>query len=137
MADEENAEAPEGRPLPINALSRGFRLAALPMGFAGRTTLGVGKRLAGAPAAAASIGQVHRAMWRESVEAEPVEVAVPVLEADHAGDAGDAVEQDAVGGGNDADVDGGILSFGGRVHQLRYVSACCQRNGISIRTGGL
>ena len=167
MADEENAEAPEGRPLPINALSRGFRLAALPMGFAGRTTLGVGKRLAGAPAeavlleiqrrtaeqlftvlgqlkggamkfgqamsifeaalpdeiakpyretlrklqdaappmppsvvhrvmtqeigpswreqfptfedapaAAASIGQVHRAMWRESVEAEPVEVAV-------------------------------------------------------------
>jgi predicted unusual protein kinase regulating ubiquinone biosynthesis (AarF/ABC1/UbiB family) len=29
-----------------------------------------------APAAAASIGQVHRAMWRESVEAEPVEVAV-------------------------------------------------------------
>ena len=167
MADEENADAPEGRPLPINALSRGFRLAALPMGFAGRTTLGVGKRLAGAPAeavlleiqrrtaeqlftvlgqlkggamkfgqamsifeaalpdeiakpyretlrklqdaappmppsvvhrvmtqefgpswreqfptfedapaAAASIGQVHRAMWRESVEAEPVEVAV-------------------------------------------------------------
>ncbi len=167
MADEENADAPESRPLPINALSRGFRLAALPMGFAGRTTLGVGKRLAGAPAeavlleiqrrtaeqlftvlgqlkggamkfgqamsifeaalpdeiakpyretlrklqdaappmppsvvhrvmtqefgpswreqfptfedapaAAASIGQVHRAMWRESVEAEPVEVAV-------------------------------------------------------------
>ena len=167
MADEENAEAPEGRPLPINALSRGFRLAALPMGFAGRTTLGVGKRLAGAPAeavlleiqrrtaeqlftvlgqlkggamkfgqamsifeaalpdeiakpyretlrklqdaappmppsvvhrvmtqefgpswreqfptfedtpaAAASIGQVHRAMWRESAEAETVEVAV-------------------------------------------------------------
>jgi len=52
MADEENVEAPEGRPLPINALSRGFRLAALPMGFAGRTTLGVGKRLAGAPAEA-------------------------------------------------------------------------------------
>src|SRR5688572_613284 len=167
MADEENVEAPEGRPLPINALSRGFRLAALPVGFAGRTTLGVGKRLAGAPAeavlleiqrrtaeqlftvlgqlkggamkfgqamsifeaalpdeiakpyretlrklqdaappmppsvvhrvmtqefgpswreqfptfedapaAAASIGQVHRAMWRESVESEQVEVAV-------------------------------------------------------------
>ena len=52
MADEENVDAPEGRPLPINALSRGFRLAALPMGFAGRTTLGVGKRLAGAPAEA-------------------------------------------------------------------------------------
>lgn len=38
--------------LPVNALSRGFKLAALPMGFAGRTTLGVGKRLAGAPAEA-------------------------------------------------------------------------------------
>ena len=166
MPDEENV-APEGRPLPINALSRGFRLAALPVGFAGRTTLGVGKRLAGAPAeavlleiqrrtaeqlftvlgqlkggamkfgqamsifeaalpdeiakpyretlrklqdaappmppsvvhrvmtqefgptwreqfptfedtpaAAASIGQVHRAMWRESEESEQVEVAV-------------------------------------------------------------
>jgi predicted unusual protein kinase regulating ubiquinone biosynthesis (AarF/ABC1/UbiB family) len=38
--------------LPVNALSRGFRLAALPVGFAGRTTLGVGKRIAGAPAEA-------------------------------------------------------------------------------------
>src|SRR5687767_10158004 len=41
-----------GKSLPVNALSRGFKLAALPMGFAGRTTLGVGKRLAGAPAEA-------------------------------------------------------------------------------------
>jgi predicted unusual protein kinase regulating ubiquinone biosynthesis (AarF/ABC1/UbiB family) len=38
--------------LPVNALTRGFKLAALPMGFAGRTTLGLGKRLAGAPAEA-------------------------------------------------------------------------------------
>jgi predicted unusual protein kinase regulating ubiquinone biosynthesis (AarF/ABC1/UbiB family) len=38
--------------LPISALSRGFKLAALPVGFAGRTTWGVGKRLAGAPAEA-------------------------------------------------------------------------------------
>ena len=43
---------PPGKPLPVNALSRGFKLAALPVGFAGRTTLGVGKRLAGAPAEA-------------------------------------------------------------------------------------
>jgi predicted unusual protein kinase regulating ubiquinone biosynthesis (AarF/ABC1/UbiB family) len=41
-----------GSSLPVNALSRGFKLAALPVGFAGRTTLGVGKRLAGAPAEA-------------------------------------------------------------------------------------
>lgn len=33
-----------------NALSRGARLAALPVGFAGRTTWGLGKRLVGAPA---------------------------------------------------------------------------------------
>ena len=52
MADEESVEAPPGKPLPVNALSRGFKLAALPVGFAGRTTLGVGKRLAGAPAEA-------------------------------------------------------------------------------------
>ncbi|HUP99051.1 MAG TPA: AarF/ABC1/UbiB kinase family protein [Aeromicrobium sp.] len=41
-----------GSSLPVSALSRGFKLAALPVGFAGRTTLGVGKRLAGAPAEA-------------------------------------------------------------------------------------
>jgi len=64
MADEDDGAAPaEGTPgdppragdahkLPVNALSRGFKLAALPVGFAGRTTLGVGKRLAGAPAEA-------------------------------------------------------------------------------------
>lgn len=38
--------------LPKSALARGLRLASLPVSFAGRTTLGVGKRLAGAPAEA-------------------------------------------------------------------------------------
>lgn len=38
--------------LPIRAVTRGLKLAALPMGFAGRTTIGVGKRLVGAPAEA-------------------------------------------------------------------------------------
>ena len=33
-----------------SALGRSARLAALPMGFAGRTALGVGKRVAGRPA---------------------------------------------------------------------------------------
>lgn len=42
----------ERDPLPIRAMTRGFKLAALPVGFAGRTTVGVGKRLAGAPAEA-------------------------------------------------------------------------------------
>jgi predicted unusual protein kinase regulating ubiquinone biosynthesis (AarF/ABC1/UbiB family) len=52
MADEESVDAPQGKPLRVNALSRGIKLAALPVGYAGRTTLGVGKRLAGAPAEA-------------------------------------------------------------------------------------
>ena len=38
------------RSLPASAFSRTARLAALPVGFAGRTTLGVGRRLVGAPA---------------------------------------------------------------------------------------
>ena len=38
--------------LPGSAFTRGAKLVSLPMGFAGRTTLGVGKRLAGAPAEA-------------------------------------------------------------------------------------
>lgn len=36
--------------LPVGAFTRGARLAALPVGFAGRTALGVGRRLGGAPA---------------------------------------------------------------------------------------
>ena len=51
MAREER-EPTRSSSLPKNALTRGLRLAALPVGFAGRTTLGVGKRLAGAPAEA-------------------------------------------------------------------------------------
>lgn len=45
MADDEHS-------FPVRAMARGFKLATLPVGFAGRTTLGVGKRLAGAPAEA-------------------------------------------------------------------------------------
>src|SRR3954454_23641853 len=37
---------------PSNAVSRTARLAALPLGYAGRSALGLGKRLGGAPAAA-------------------------------------------------------------------------------------
>lgn len=43
-------EKPNGRPLTGSAILRTARLAALPVGFAGRTTLGVGKRIVGAPA---------------------------------------------------------------------------------------
>jgi predicted unusual protein kinase regulating ubiquinone biosynthesis (AarF/ABC1/UbiB family) len=52
MAGEEREPPERASSLPKNALTRGLRLAALPVGFAGRTTLGVGKRLAGAPAEA-------------------------------------------------------------------------------------
>jgi predicted unusual protein kinase regulating ubiquinone biosynthesis (AarF/ABC1/UbiB family) len=51
MATEERGPT-RSSSLPKNALTRGLRLAALPVGFAGRTTLGVGRRLAGAPAEA-------------------------------------------------------------------------------------
>lgn len=40
----------KGRALSGSAFARTARLAALPVGFAGRTTLGVGKRFVGAPA---------------------------------------------------------------------------------------
>lgn len=36
--------------VPIGALKRGARLATLPIGFAGRTAFGIGKRIGGAPA---------------------------------------------------------------------------------------
>ncbi|MEV7397172.1 AarF/ABC1/UbiB kinase family protein [Aeromicrobium sp. NPDC092404] len=42
--------APAGRPLTGSAFLRTARLASLPVGFAGRTTLGLGKRMVGAPA---------------------------------------------------------------------------------------
>jgi predicted unusual protein kinase regulating ubiquinone biosynthesis (AarF/ABC1/UbiB family) len=38
--------------LPRNPIARTAKLASLPLGFAGRTTLGLGKRIGGAPAAA-------------------------------------------------------------------------------------
>ena len=40
----------KGRPLTGSAFLRTARLASLPVGFAGRTTLGLGKRMVGAPA---------------------------------------------------------------------------------------
>jgi predicted unusual protein kinase regulating ubiquinone biosynthesis (AarF/ABC1/UbiB family) len=46
-ADEHD---PKGRPLTGSAFLRTARLASLPVGFAGRTTLGLGKRMVGAPA---------------------------------------------------------------------------------------
>lgn len=36
--------------LPVGAFTRGAKLAALPVGFAGRTALGMGRRIGGAPA---------------------------------------------------------------------------------------
>ena len=43
-------DKPEGKPLSGSAIARTARLASLPVGFAGRTTLGVGKRIVGRPA---------------------------------------------------------------------------------------
>lgn len=45
--------------LPVGAFTRGAKLAALPVGFAGRTALGMGRRLGGAPADAV-ITEVQR-----------------------------------------------------------------------------
>ncbi|HEU4907779.1 MAG TPA: AarF/ABC1/UbiB kinase family protein [Propionibacteriaceae bacterium] len=44
------AAATDGNSLARSAFRRGARLASLPLGFAGRATLGLGKRLGGAPA---------------------------------------------------------------------------------------
>ena len=49
VADEERRER---KVMPSSAIARGARLASLPVGFAGRTALGMGKRLGGAPAEA-------------------------------------------------------------------------------------
>lgn len=43
-------DEPKSRPLTGSAFLRTARLASLPVGFAGRTTLGLGKRMVGAPA---------------------------------------------------------------------------------------
>jgi len=47
---EEPARPAAGRPLPRRAVARTARLATIPLGYAGRTTLGLGRRLAGRPA---------------------------------------------------------------------------------------
>ncbi|MEO6821208.1 MAG: AarF/ABC1/UbiB kinase family protein, partial [Candidatus Nanopelagicales bacterium] len=38
--------------LPRRAITRGAKLAALPLGYAGRTAVGLGRRVGGAPAEA-------------------------------------------------------------------------------------
>ena len=51
--DRTSAGAPgreDGSPFARSAFRRGAKLASLPLGFAGRATLGLGKRLGGAPA---------------------------------------------------------------------------------------
>ncbi len=47
----DNAAVPE---LPRKAITRGAKMATLPLGFAGRTALGIGKRVGGRPAEAVS-----------------------------------------------------------------------------------
>jgi predicted unusual protein kinase regulating ubiquinone biosynthesis (AarF/ABC1/UbiB family) len=49
-ADRHSAQAVEGSSMARSAFRRGAKLASLPLGFAGRATLGLGKRLGGAPA---------------------------------------------------------------------------------------
>ncbi|CAN5549193.1 AarF/ABC1/UbiB kinase family protein [soil metagenome] len=52
-SDSARSEATaRSRPLPSRAAARTVRLASLPLGYAGRATLGLGKRLAGRPAEA-------------------------------------------------------------------------------------
>ncbi|MCL3819966.1 ABC1 kinase family protein [Aeromicrobium wangtongii] len=50
MPDTPEKDPAKGRPLNGSAFARTARLASLPVGFAGRTTLGLGKRMVGAPA---------------------------------------------------------------------------------------
>jgi predicted unusual protein kinase regulating ubiquinone biosynthesis (AarF/ABC1/UbiB family) len=50
VPDTPEKDQPVGRPLSGSAFARTARLAALPVGFAGRTTLGLGKRMVGTPA---------------------------------------------------------------------------------------
>jgi len=49
-AERDLAAATDGNSLARSAFRRGARLASLPLGFAGRATLGLGKRLGGTPA---------------------------------------------------------------------------------------
>ncbi|WP_456698686.1 ABC1 kinase family protein [Aeromicrobium sp. P5_D10] len=50
MSDTPKKDPPNARPISGSTFARTARLAALPVGFAGRTTLGLGKRIVGAPA---------------------------------------------------------------------------------------
>lgn len=50
MADETDRPRRREGSLPGSAFARGAKLASLPVGFAGRTALGMGRRLGGAPA---------------------------------------------------------------------------------------
>ena len=50
MPDTPEKGPAQGRPLNGSAFARTARLASLPVGFAGRTTLGLGKRIVGTPA---------------------------------------------------------------------------------------
>ncbi len=50
MTDDRPDRRPERDPLARSAIRRGARLASLPLGFAGRATLGLGRRIGGAPA---------------------------------------------------------------------------------------
>jgi len=50
VTGDERAPSGSAIDIPRRALSRSFRLASLPVGFAGRTALGLGKRIGGKPA---------------------------------------------------------------------------------------
>ncbi|MCW2829329.1 MAG: transporter ATP-binding protein [Aeromicrobium sp.] len=50
MSDDSEKDPKKGRPISGSTFARTARLASLPVGFAGRTTLGLGKRMVGAPA---------------------------------------------------------------------------------------
>jgi predicted unusual protein kinase regulating ubiquinone biosynthesis (AarF/ABC1/UbiB family) len=50
VPDSPDSDSSRSRPISGNTFARTARLAALPVGFAGRTTLGLGKRMVGAPA---------------------------------------------------------------------------------------
>jgi predicted unusual protein kinase regulating ubiquinone biosynthesis (AarF/ABC1/UbiB family) len=50
VSDKPEKDPAKGRPITGSAFARTARLASLPVGFAGRTTLGLGKRMVGTPA---------------------------------------------------------------------------------------
>src|SRR6187200_2773988 len=60
-AERRLAAAVDGSSLARSAFRRGAKLASLPLGFAGRATLGLGKRLGGTPAEQVSEQMQQRA----------------------------------------------------------------------------